>query len=91
MSVENLGEFTRIMKEDFFYDMTVCAFNLNIALNSVLAAGYGSPEVNKIKDKKSFKLSCEFPSPINNNFISGGIYLFKLGKINANKLMIKVD
>jgi hypothetical protein len=71
--------------------MTVCAFNVKVALaNASFDKGYGSPEVNQLSNKKDFSLSCEFPSPIEKNGICGGIYLFKLLKVQGNKISIKV-
>lgn len=53
----------------------MCAYDIKISLidKNIFESGIGSPEVLKIKNTNIINLSCEFPSPVYNKTINGGI------------------
>lgn len=88
-SVDSAEEFTRIMKQEFDYDVTILAFNIRVQLltpDYILAKGYGSPELHNLKPGKPVVISSEFPCWQDDKGQSkGGMMLFKLGTKKGKK------
>lgn len=82
MSACSSGDFSKVLAEDFSYDVTPIAFDINIQLvgaDYTLDKGFGSPEVNGIKPgAQTVVLSSEFATPQAPDGSSSGILLFKL-------------
>eukprot|EP00742_Colponemidia_sp_Colp-10_P004683 GILJ01004994.1.p1 GENE.GILJ01004994.1~~GILJ01004994.1.p1 ORF type:complete len:710 (+),score=139.63 GILJ01004994.1:113-2242(+) len=83
-SVCNGEEFRTVLGQDFDYDVTAVAYNIELKLISdewEIVNGYGSPEVYDIKN--GIKISTEFPVALDHSGNrKGGVYLFKLAKKN---------
>ena len=76
VSVISAAELQKTVAEDFNYDITPLAFNINITMscsNLSIDKVYGSAELNNLRwNSKSAVISAEFPVPLDDEQQTNG-------------------